>query len=322
VTYAKQDAAKHDDVGGQGHGFVDVFNLDGTPGLPGGKERLVSCGQLDSPWGLAIAPSSFGNIANDLLVGNFRSGFINIYNPVTGQFLGQLQEPDGEPINIDHLWALKIGNDGAGGDHNTVYFTAGLDNEMHGLFGSLTPVAPGTDEGPAEVQVVTAAADVVQIDLATLTSDINNGVDPATVAQDQQTLETDFGTLMLAEQQFAQDSSDDQGMAATPGLDSIAGLANKVHDLSASLAPVSLGTSGGLADAQAMAAALNVVQLDLGTLTSDINSGASPSTTAQDTQTVETDFNALVLAEQQWARDSRDGRNIDRLFSAGWSLDL
>src|SRR5262249_25035811 len=56
VSYALQDAAKHDDVGGHGHGFIDVFNLDGTPGLPGGKERLVSRGPLDSPWGLALAP--------------------------------------------------------------------------------------------------------------------------------------------------------------------------------------------------------------------------------------------------------------------------
>jgi uncharacterized protein (TIGR03118 family) len=140
VTYALQDTAKHDDVGGQGHGFIDVFNLDGTPGLPGGKERLVSRGQLDSPWGLALAPSSFGNVANDLLVGNFKSGFIDIYNPTTGQFLGQLKDADGAPIHIPYLWALKVGNGGAGGDANTVYFTAGLDNETHGLFGSLTPV--------------------------------------------------------------------------------------------------------------------------------------------------------------------------------------
>jgi uncharacterized protein (TIGR03118 family) len=216
VSYALQDAARHDDVGGQGHGFVDVFNLDGTPGLPGGKERLVSRGALDSPWGLAIAPSSFGNVANDLLVGNFKSGFIDIYNPVTGKFLGQLKDPDGEPIHIDRLWALKVGNGGAGGDANTVYFTAGIDNEQHGLFGSLTPVAPGTPEGPAEAQAVVVALDVVQIDLATLTSDINSGASQATIAQDRQTLNTDFGALVLAQRQFAQDSRHDQGMAARP----------------------------------------------------------------------------------------------------------
>jgi uncharacterized protein (TIGR03118 family) len=325
VTYAQQDAAKHDDVGGQGHGFVDVFNLDGTPGLPGGKERLVSRGALDSPWGLAIAPPSFGNISNDLLVGNFKSGFINIYNPVTGRFLGQLQDRDGEPIQIDRLWALKVGNGSNGGRTDTVYFTAGIDNEMHGLFGSLTPVAPGTPEGSAEAQVVVADADVVQLDLAQLTADIHNGADPATIVQDQQTLQTDFGTLQLAEQQFVQDSSDDQGM-----------------DAMAAVNPTALrtpGTPGGPADAQAMAAALDVVQLDLATLIADTNSGADPATIAQDTQTEETDFGTLVLAEQQFVQDSSGGQamaavpapgtghglampEIDRLFAAGERLDL
>jgi uncharacterized protein (TIGR03118 family) len=216
VTYALQDAAKHDDVGGQGHGFVDVFNLDGTPGLPGGKERLASRGQLDSPWGLAIAPSSFGNLANDLLVGNFKSGFIDVYNPATGQSLGQLKDPDGEPIQIDRLWALRVGNGGMGGDPNTVYFTAGIDNEQHGLFGSLTPVAPGTPEGPAEAQKVVAALDVVQLDLAKLTSEISSGASQSTIAQDTQTLNMDERVLALAEQQFAQDSRHDQRMAARP----------------------------------------------------------------------------------------------------------
>jgi len=216
VTYALQDAAKHDDVGGQGHGFIDVFNLDGTPGLPGGKERLVSRGQLDSPWGLALAPSSFGNVANDLLVGNFKSGFIDIYNPATGRFLGQLKDPDGEPIHIDRLWALRIGNGGMGGDPNTVYFTAGIDNEQHGLFGSLTPVAAGTPEGPAEAQAVQAALDVVQLDLATLTADIKSGASQSTIAQDTQTLQTDSAALASAEQQFAQDSRHDEGAAAMP----------------------------------------------------------------------------------------------------------
>jgi hypothetical protein len=190
--------------------------LDGTPGLPGGKERLVSRGELDSPWGLAIAPSSFGTVANDLLVGNFKSGFIDIYNPATGKFLGQLKDPDGEPIHIDHLWALKVGNGSAGTDTNTIYFTAGLDNEQHGLFGSLTPVARGTPEGPAEAQAVVAALDVVQLDLATLISDINSRASPSTIAQDRQTLNTDFATLVQAEQLFAKDSGLDHTTAATP----------------------------------------------------------------------------------------------------------
>ena len=91
-----------------------------------------------------------------------------------------------------------------------MYFTAGIDNEQHGLFGSLTAVAPGTPEGPAEAQKVVAALDVVQLDLATLTSDINSGASQSTIAQDTQTLKMDFAALVLAEQQFAQDSRHDQ----------------------------------------------------------------------------------------------------------------
>jgi len=130
--------------------------------------------------------------------------------PHDRKFLGQLKDPDGEPIHIDHLWALKVGNGGNGGRTDTVYFTAGIDNEQHGLFGSLTPVAAGTPEGPAEAQAVAAAVDVVQLDLAKLTSDISSGAPQSTIVQDRQTLQMDFAALVRAEQQFAQDSSDDQ----------------------------------------------------------------------------------------------------------------
>ncbi len=169
VSYALQDAAKHDDVAGPHHGFVDVFNLDGTPGLSGGRVRLVSGGVLDSPWGLAIAPTGFAGLndrRNDpvLLVGNFGNGLINAFDSITGAPLGQLRDPDGEPIQIDGLWALKVGNGGSGGATNTVYFTAGPFGETHGLFGSLTTATPGSPEGPAEAQWVQANADVVQLD--------------------------------------------------------------------------------------------------------------------------------------------------------------
>src|SRR5262249_55151520 len=104
VTYAKQDADKHDDVAGKHHGFVDVYNLDGS-----GEQRLVRRGPLDSPWGLAIAPASFGSLAGALLVGNFGNGHINAFNATTGAPLGELKDPDGEPIEIDGLWALQVG---------------------------------------------------------------------------------------------------------------------------------------------------------------------------------------------------------------------
>jgi uncharacterized protein (TIGR03118 family) len=136
VTYALQDGAKHDDVAGPGNGYVDVFNFDGTL-----FERLVSQGgQVNSPWGLDIAPASFGDAAGKLLVGNFGDGTISIFDLVTGNFMGKLLGEDGKPIVIDGLWALVNGNGGNGGDPNKVYFTAGINGEADGLFGSLSPV--------------------------------------------------------------------------------------------------------------------------------------------------------------------------------------
>src|SRR5262249_6810327 len=90
VTFALQDEAKHDDVAGPGHGFVDEFDLNGDL-----LHRVASRGVLDSPWGLAIAPSSFGDFANDLLVGNFGDGAINVFDPKNDHFLGQLLGADG-----------------------------------------------------------------------------------------------------------------------------------------------------------------------------------------------------------------------------------
>ncbi len=133
VTYALQDAAKHDDVPGAGHGYVDVFDLNGNL-----VRRLVSNGALNSPWGLTIAPTSFGSLAGDLLVGNFGDGTINAYDPITGLPLGSLFDSHGTPLVIDGLWALTPGNGGVGSDPMAIYFTAGPDGEMHGLFGDLT----------------------------------------------------------------------------------------------------------------------------------------------------------------------------------------
>jgi len=130
VTYAKQDAAKHDDVSGPGHGFVDVFDTNGNF-----IKRLASRGTLNSPWGLALAPADFGPFSNDLLVGNFGDGRINAFDPNTGAFLGQLTDRRGNPIQIDDLWGLKFGNGGNAGQTNTLFFTAGIGDEQHGLFG-------------------------------------------------------------------------------------------------------------------------------------------------------------------------------------------
>ena len=135
VTYALQNATGHDDVAGQGHGFVDVYTTDGFL-----VKRLVSRGQLNSPWGLAIAPSSFGPFAGQLLVGNFGDGTINGYDPFTGRFLGTVRNSQGKPIVIDDLWSLKVGTATTGGTQ-TVLFSAGINDEHDGLLGSLNPAA-------------------------------------------------------------------------------------------------------------------------------------------------------------------------------------
>ena len=132
VTFAMQDAAKHDDVSGAGHGFVDEFSLEGKL-----LHRVASHGPLNSPWGLAIAPSGFGEFSHDLLVGNFGDGTINVYDPKNDHFLGKLDGPNGKPIQIGDLWALQPGNGGPNSDPHKIYFTAGIANEQHGLFGSL-----------------------------------------------------------------------------------------------------------------------------------------------------------------------------------------
>jgi hypothetical protein len=93
---------------------------------------------LNSPWGLAIAPATFGKFANDLLVGNFGDGLINAYDPATGAFAGTLQDPSGNNIVIPGLWALVFGNGVGGGDKDTLYFTAGPGEEKHGLLGSIS----------------------------------------------------------------------------------------------------------------------------------------------------------------------------------------
>jgi uncharacterized protein (TIGR03118 family) len=130
VTYAKQDADRHDDVRGAGHGFIDVYG-------PGGHllMRFASRGVLNSPWGLAVAPSGFGPFSHDLLVGNFGDGRIHAFD-WQGHLLGTLRHATGSPIAIDGLWALLPGN-GVAGDRDDVLFSAGPDGESHGLFGTL-----------------------------------------------------------------------------------------------------------------------------------------------------------------------------------------
>lgn len=135
VTYALQNASKDDEVAGAGLGFVDQYTLNGNF-----VARVASGGTLNAPWGLAVAPSSFGSAAGDLLVGNFGDGHINIYDPNTHTFLGQVLDANNHPVVIDGLWSISPGNDTMAGSSHLLYFTAGPDDEAHGLFGVLTPV--------------------------------------------------------------------------------------------------------------------------------------------------------------------------------------
>jgi uncharacterized protein (TIGR03118 family) len=132
VAYAKQDADREDEVAGPGRGFVDVYSTSGHL-----LRRLVRRGLLNAPWGLVQAPAAgFGRFSGDLLVGNFGDGRINAYDSRTGAFRGRLRHEDGSPIEIEGLWGLRFGN-GVTGDPTTLLFTAGIEDEAHGLFGAI-----------------------------------------------------------------------------------------------------------------------------------------------------------------------------------------
>ena len=105
---------------------------------------------MNAPWGIALAPEGFGKFSHHLLVGNFGSGRIAAFSPKKGHFRGFLRGGHRSPITIEGLWALRFGNGAAAGPVNTLFFTAGIDDEKHGLFGTLTPIPHGDKEGKEE----------------------------------------------------------------------------------------------------------------------------------------------------------------------------
>ena len=148
VTYANFAADR------AGSGVIDVYDTGGNL-----LRRFATGGDVNSPWGVALAPANFGPFGGDLLVGNNGDGRINAYDLRTGEFRGQLFGDNGAPITIPSLWAIKFGNGHAAGDSNTLFFTAGIDEE-DGIFGAIQPpqmkgattagTAPFNSNGPGE----------------------------------------------------------------------------------------------------------------------------------------------------------------------------
>jgi uncharacterized protein (TIGR03118 family) len=144
VMYAAQNALKN--FAASGGGYVAIFDLNGNL-----LQHLVSNGPLNAPWGVAIAPATFGAFANDVLIGNFGDGTINAFNPTTGASQGPMLDENGNIISLSGLWGLILGNGGSGGDANAIYFTAGPGDQKHGLLGSI-------QAAPTITSVVNAAA--------------------------------------------------------------------------------------------------------------------------------------------------------------------
>jgi uncharacterized protein (TIGR03118 family) len=134
VTYAKQNAARHDDVAGAGHGFVSVFNTEGDF-----IRSFAQRGVLNSPWGMAIAPKGFGDLSGDVLIGNFGDGRIHAFDPRSGELEATLRGANGRALVIDGLWGLLPGN-GTAGATSDVWFSAGPGGESHGLLGILRAI--------------------------------------------------------------------------------------------------------------------------------------------------------------------------------------
>jgi len=153
VTYAKQDVVARDEVTGAGQGLVNVFAVDGTL-----VSHLVAVGgELNAPWGLALAPSNFGTLSDKLLVGNFGSGGITAYDPISGQFFGTVNDATGSPIATPGLWGIAFGNGARNQPTSTLYFVAGINQEAGGLFGRIDLGATAPDIVAPSVSITAPA---------------------------------------------------------------------------------------------------------------------------------------------------------------------
>lgn len=145
VTFAMQDEEHEDDVAGPGLGYVDAFSPDGTLLM-----RLEHGRWMNGPWAVVLAPQGFGKLSGRLLVGNFGSGQIASFDPESGEFEGMLRGLRGKPVTIEGLWGLGFGNGANAGSATTLFFAAGIEDEAHGLFGTLTAVKNNNEDDQGE----------------------------------------------------------------------------------------------------------------------------------------------------------------------------
>ena len=144
VTYAKHEPGENDETSGKGLGAVNEFDANGHL-----LRRVTTGGTLNAPWGIALAPATFGKFANNLLVGNFGDGTINAYDATSGKFRGQLKGTSNKVLHLDGLWGMAFGNDLNNQPKGTLFFAAGPDDENHGVYGRIDPASKenGADEG-------------------------------------------------------------------------------------------------------------------------------------------------------------------------------
>ena len=153
VTYAKQDLVAANEVVGAGFGLVNVFDVDGTL-----VSHLVPVGgELNAPWGLAMAPETFGTLGDKLLVGNFGSGVITAYDPASGEFFGTVNDSTGSPLATPGLWGIAFGNGARNQPKSTLYFFAGINQEAGGLFGRIDLGATAPDIVAPTVRITSPA---------------------------------------------------------------------------------------------------------------------------------------------------------------------
>jgi hypothetical protein len=188
VTYAQPAPGSNTDhVNGAGLGLVNIFDTSGTLL----RHFVPSGGRLNAPWGIALAPATFGSLSNAVLIGNFGDGLIHAYDPDTGAFVDSIRDSSGQPIAMPGLWGIAFGNGVRDQPVATLFFTAGIANEVGGLYGRIdvigdgaSAIAPGVprDTSPPTVRLTNPAGSHVMVSgIVTLQATVTDNVGVARV---------------------------------------------------------------------------------------------------------------------------------------------